>query len=149
MDVGGMSVGGFLRGGGMPTVWFRCFVSDLDAAVEFYTRHLGFAVDMRPGPGFAALSRDALQLLLNTPDGSGGAAQAMPDGRRPEPGGWNRIQLRTATFDADVEALRRAGVRFRGDVIQGNGGRQVLIEDPSGNPVELFEPMARAPRQGG
>ena len=124
----------------MPSAWVRYFVDDVDAAIAFYTVSLGFRLDMHPGPGFAAVSRGELQLLLSTPTGGGGAAQPMPEGRTPEPGGWNRIQLRTESLDADVEALRRAGVRFRGEIVQGNGGRQILIEDPAGNPIELLEP---------
>lgn len=124
----------------MPSAWVRYFVDDVDAAIAFYTGALGFAVDMHPGPGFAAVSRGGLQLLLSAVAGGGGATQAMPDGRTPEPGGWNRIQLRTEDLDAEVERLRAAGVRFRGEIVAGNGGRQVLIEDPAGNPVELLEP---------
>jgi catechol 2,3-dioxygenase-like lactoylglutathione lyase family enzyme len=122
----------------MATVWVRYIVNDVDAAIEFYER-LGFKVDMHPAPAFAALSLGELQLLLNTPTGPGGASQAMPDGRRPEPGGWNRFQLRVKDLVREVDALRRAGVRFRNDIVTGIGGKQILLEDPSGNPVELFE----------
>lgn len=124
----------------MPTAWIRYIVRDVDTAIAFYTGHLGFKVDMHPGPGFAALSRGDLQLLLNTPAGRGGAAQAMPDGQAPEPGGWNRIQLRTKDLAADVEEMRKAGVHFRNEIVNGNGGRQILLDDPSGNAIELFEP---------
>src|SRR5436190_8946092 len=122
----------------METVTVRYIVDDVDASVEFYTRHLGFEVAMRPAPGFAALTRGPLRLLLSEPRGAGGAAQAMPDGRRPEPGGWNRIQLEVADLAAKVEALRGAGAQLRGEIVHGRGGDQVLVEDPSGNPVELF-----------
>jgi catechol 2,3-dioxygenase-like lactoylglutathione lyase family enzyme len=118
----------------------RYIVDDVDAAIRFYTEQLGFAVDMHPGPGFAALSRGDLRLLLNTPAGPGGASQAMPDGRRPEPGGWNRIQLEVDDLDATVEALRDAGASFRNDVVDGRGGRQILLDDAAGNCVELFQP---------
>jgi catechol 2,3-dioxygenase-like lactoylglutathione lyase family enzyme len=118
----------------------RYIVDDVDAAIRFYTEQLGFAVDMHPGLGFAALSRGDLRLLLNTPAGPGGASQAMPDGRRPEPGGWNRIQLEVDDLDATVEALRDAGASFRNDVVEGRGGRQILLDDPAGNCVELFQP---------
>jgi catechol 2,3-dioxygenase-like lactoylglutathione lyase family enzyme len=117
----------------------RYIVSDVDAAVSFYADALGFNVDMRPAPGFAALSRGDLRLLLNRP-GAGGAGQALPGGQQPAPGGWNRIQIEVDDLDARVERLRGAGHRFRSEIVVGFGGKQVLLEDPSGNPVELFEP---------
>src|SRR3954452_15592889 len=125
---------------GMATVTVRYIVDDLDAAIGFYTERLGFEVEMHPGPAFAALSRGDLRLLLNTPAGPGGASQAMPDGRKPEPGGWNRIQLEVDDLPADIEALRAAGASFRNELVEGRGGRQILVDDPSGNCVELFEP---------
>lgn len=124
----------------MSQISVRYIVDDLDAAVGFYTTHLGFETGMRPGPGFAMLHRGDLRLLLNTPGGGGGAGQAMPDGSRPEPGGWNRFQLTVDDLDAAVGRLRDAGARFRSDVITGRGGRQLLVQDPAGNLVELFEP---------
>jgi catechol 2,3-dioxygenase-like lactoylglutathione lyase family enzyme len=98
---------------------------------------------MLPAPTFAMLSRGDLRLLLSVPSGLGGGGQSMPDGRRPEPGGWNRFQLEVRDLPAVIETLRRAGVRLRSDLITGIGGNQVLLEDPSGNPIELFEPAAR------
>jgi catechol 2,3-dioxygenase-like lactoylglutathione lyase family enzyme len=124
----------------MPTVWVRYIVEDVDAAITFYSGQLGFKVDLHPGPGFAALSRGDLPLLLNTPSGGGGASREMPDGRKPQPGGWNRIQLRVDDLARDVEALKRAGVHFRNEIVIGNGGKQILVDDPSGNAIELFEP---------
>ena len=117
----------------------RYIVDDVDAAIAFYTEHLGFGLEMHPAPTFAILSRDDFRLMLSGAKGPGGGAQAMPDGRRPEPGGWNRIQIPVADLDARVEALRTAGVHFRSDVIVGIGARQILVEDPSGNPVELYQ----------
>jgi catechol 2,3-dioxygenase-like lactoylglutathione lyase family enzyme len=119
----------------------RYIVHDVDAAIAFYTGALGFTVDMHPAPGFAALSLGELRLLLNRP-GAGGAGQAMADGRLPEPGGWNRIQIEVDDLASVVERLQSAGVRFRSEVVIGNGGSQVLVEDPSGNPIELFAPRA-------
>jgi catechol 2,3-dioxygenase-like lactoylglutathione lyase family enzyme len=124
----------------MTHVSVRYIVDDADAAVDFYRDGLGFEVAMRPGPGFAVLTRGSLRLLLSEPTGPGGAAQAMPDGRRPEPGGWNRIQLEVADLEHEVETLRGTGARFRNEIVHGRGGDQVLVEDPSGNPVELFQP---------
>jgi predicted enzyme related to lactoylglutathione lyase len=124
----------------MSKVNIRYIVKDVDAVIPFYTDMLGFKVDMHPAPGFASLSRGDLQLLLNRP-GAGGAGQAMPDGQVPVPGGWNRIQIEVEDIEATVEKLRRAGGRFRNDIVIGNGGKQVLIEDPSGNPIELFQPL--------
>lgn len=121
-------------------VHVRYVVKDVDAATEFYNTFLGFTVEANPTPGFAVLARGELRLLLSAPTGSGGAAQAMPDGRMPEPGGWNRLQLRVEDLDAAVVTLRGAGVPLRSEVVTGRGGRQVLVDDPSGNPVELFEP---------
>jgi catechol 2,3-dioxygenase-like lactoylglutathione lyase family enzyme len=123
----------------MATVSVRYIAEDVDAAIEFYTRHLGFGVEMHPAPGFAILSRGGLRLLLNAP-GAGGAGQDMPDGRKPEPGGWNRIQLEVQDLAAEVESLRNSGAHFRNEIIGGRGGKQILLEDPSGNPIELFEP---------
>jgi catechol 2,3-dioxygenase-like lactoylglutathione lyase family enzyme len=120
-------------------------VDDVDAAIAFYTQHLGFQVQMHPAPEFAALSRGDLRLLLSAPRGQRGGAQAMPDGRRPEPGGWNRILVDVEDLAAVVESLRQRGARFRNDIVTGIGGKQILLDDPSGNPVELFQP---APRDG-
>jgi catechol 2,3-dioxygenase-like lactoylglutathione lyase family enzyme len=124
----------------------RYIVNDVDEAIAFYTRHLGFNVSAQSGPNFALLARDNLQLVLSPPRGPGGGSQPMPDGRRPEPGGWNRIIVQSSKLEDDVAAMRKAGVAFRNDIVGGPGGRQILIEDPSGNPVELFEPAPDSAR---
>jgi len=123
----------------METVNLRYIVDDVAAAIEFYRDALGFTVDMHPAPGFAGLSRGPLCLLLNAP-GAGGAGTSMPDRRVPAPGGWNRFQFVVEDLDATVEDLRGRGCAFRSEIIQGNGGRQIIVDAPSGNPVELFEP---------
>ena len=120
------------------TVHVRYMVDDVGAAVTFYTTHLGFSVLTNYGPAFADVKRGNLRLLLSGPTSSAG--RPMPDGRQPGPGGWNRILIQVADLDATVESLRRAGVHFRDDRPSGVGVRQVLLEDPSGNPIELFEP---------
>jgi glyoxylase I family protein len=124
----------------------RYIVNDVEAAVAFYTRHLGFSESAPSGPDFALLTRENLQLVLSPPKGPGGGSQPMPDGRRPEPGGWNRIIVKSSDLEGDVNALKKAGVKFRNDIVAGPGGRQILIEDPSGNLVELFEPGGESGR---
>ena len=114
----------------------RYFVTDVDEAIDFYCNRLGFHVDLPLAPGFAGLARDDLRLLLHEP-GVGGAGKA---GGAPTPGGWNRFQIVAADLDATVERLAAQGATFRGEIVEGPGGRQILIEDPSGNPVELFQP---------
>jgi catechol 2,3-dioxygenase-like lactoylglutathione lyase family enzyme len=117
----------------------RYIVNDVDAAIAFYTTQLGFQVDMHPAPPFAMLSRGGLQLLLSAPSGMGGGGKILSGDRRPEPGGWNRFQLVVDDLEAEIARLRAAGVAFRSDLIEGVGGNQALIEDPSGNPIELFQ----------
>ena len=117
----------------------RYIVDDVDAAIGFYRDVLGFDVVMHPAPTFAMLSRGDLRLLLSAPSGQGGGGQAMPDGTSPEPGGWNRIQLEVTGLAGEVERLRAAGAPFRNEIVEGVGGDQILLEDPSGNLVELFE----------
>ena len=124
----------------MSRVNVRYIVNDVDKVIPFYTDMLGFKVEMHPAPGFASLSRGDLQLLLNRP-GAGAAGQAMPDSQLPTPGGWNRIQIEVEDLEAIVEKLKSAGGRFRNAIVTGNGGKQILIEDPSGNPIELFQPF--------
>jgi catechol 2,3-dioxygenase-like lactoylglutathione lyase family enzyme len=126
------------------TVGVRYIVDDVDAAVAFYTGHLGFTVELRPAPGFAMLARGPLRLLLSAP-GAGGAGQAASDGSRPAPGGWNRIQVTVDDVASLHSRLAAAGVKFRTGIVEGNGGKQALAEDPAGNPVELFQPR---PREG-
>ena len=118
----------------------RYMVHDVDAAIAFYCDQLGFREVMHPAPTFAMIARNDLRLTLSVPGGGPGGGQAMPDGTLPAPGGWNRISLEVADLEADVDRLRAAGVAFRNDVVTGVGGKQILVEDPSGNPVELFEP---------
>jgi catechol 2,3-dioxygenase-like lactoylglutathione lyase family enzyme len=125
----------------MATVAVRYIVDDVDAAIAFYCEHLGFREVMHPAPTFAMLSRGDLRLNLSAPSREGGGGQAMPDGSVPRPGGWNRFTLEVDDLEAVVERLRRAGVRLRSDIVVGVGGHQVLVEDPSGNPVELFQPI--------
>jgi catechol 2,3-dioxygenase-like lactoylglutathione lyase family enzyme len=117
----------------------RYIVDDVPAAVAFYGK-LGFKVDGQFGGTFAALSRGDVQLLLSPTKGPGGASQPMPNGQRPAPGGWNRIVLNTPDIQAEVARLRNEGVHFRNDIITGLGGKQILVDDPSGNPIELFQP---------
>jgi catechol 2,3-dioxygenase-like lactoylglutathione lyase family enzyme len=124
----------------MSKVAVRYIVNDVAATIPFYTGLLGFKLDMHPAPGFASLSRGDLQLLLNRP-GAGGAGLAMPAGQHPAPGGWNRIQIEVADLEATVEKLKGEGARFRNDIVTGNGGKQILVDDPSGNAVELFQPF--------
>jgi catechol 2,3-dioxygenase-like lactoylglutathione lyase family enzyme len=124
----------------MATVSVRYIVHDVDTAIAFYGEHLGFEVARRPAPDFAMLARGDLRLLLNAVGGGGGASQPMPDGTSPDPGGWNRIQLEVEDLVGAVEALRDAGAQFRNEIVIGRGGSQILVEDPSGNPVELFQP---------
>jgi catechol 2,3-dioxygenase-like lactoylglutathione lyase family enzyme len=125
----------------MTTVNVRYMVDDVDAAIAFYTTHLGFTLLTRQAPAFADVARGDLRLLLSGRTSSAG--RPMPDGRQPVAGGWNRIQLIADDLVAEVERLRGAGLRFRNDIVRGPGGAQVLIEDPAGNPIELFQPAAR------
>jgi len=127
----------------MTTVSVRYIVDDVDAAIAFYTRHLGLAEVMHPAPTFAMLARGEFRLLLSAPSGVGGGGQAMPDGTMPAPGGWNRFSLEVSDLATMVQTLRGEGVRMRNDIVTGVGGKQVLLDDPSGNPVELFEPTPR------
>jgi catechol 2,3-dioxygenase-like lactoylglutathione lyase family enzyme len=124
----------------MASVGVRYIVDDVDAAIEFYCGQLGFQEDMHPAPTFAMLSRGELRLALSAPGGGPGGGQAMPDGTLPAPGGWNRFQLEVSDLAAIVDELRRRGARFRSDIVAGTGGNQIVVDDPSGNPVELFEP---------
>jgi catechol 2,3-dioxygenase-like lactoylglutathione lyase family enzyme len=124
----------------MATVSVRYIVDDVDTAIAFYCGHLGFEEKMHPAPTFAMLTRGDLRLVLSTPSGAGGGGQAMPDGTRPEPGGWNRFMLELEDLSTTIAALRGAGVHFRNDIVTGVGGNQILLDDPSGNPIELFEP---------
>lgn len=130
----------------MATVQVRYIVNDVDAAIAFYCSQLGFREEMHPAPTFAMLSRGELRLVLSKPGGGPGGGQAMPDGRVPEPGGWNRFAVEVADINATVAALRKAGAHFRNDIVVGVGGKQILVDDPSGNPVELFEPTIDAAR---
>ena len=116
----------------------RYLVDDVDAVLEFYTATLGFELEKRWGAPFAIVTRGDLQLWVSGPQSS--AARPMPDGRKPEPGGWNRLVIEVEDLPSYVENLREEGVTFRGELVDGPGGKQVLIEDPSGNPIELFEP---------
>ena len=125
----------------MPTVQVRYIVHDVDEAIAFYCTHLGFHEVMHPAPAFAMLTRGDLRLVLSAPNPGAGGGQSMPDGRVQEPGGWNRFAVEVDDLAATVDALRKAGVRFRNDIVTGVGGKQILVEDPSGNPVELFQPI--------
>src|SRR6476469_2593678 len=124
----------------MASVSVRYIVNDVDAAISFYCGRLGFEEVMHPAPAFAMLSRGDLRLTLSAPGGGAGGGQAMPDGTLPEPGGWNRFALEVTDLAATVAQLRGNGARFRNEIVTGVGGKQILVEDPSGNPVELFEP---------
>lgn len=124
----------------MATVSVRYIVDDVDVAIEFYCGLLGFREVMHPAPAFAMLARGDLRLVLSAPGGGPGGGQAMPDGTVPTPGGWNRFQLEMDDLEEAVQRLRARGTRFRNDIVVGVGGKQVLVEDPAGNPVELFEP---------
>jgi catechol 2,3-dioxygenase-like lactoylglutathione lyase family enzyme len=133
----------------MATVSLRYIVDDVDAAIAFYCQRLGFQEVMHPAPTFAMLSRGDLRLVLTAPGGGPGGGQAMPDGTVPEPGGWNRFQLEVDDLEATVADLRAHGARFRNEIVVGVGGNQILVEDPSGNPVELFEPTRDEARLSG
>jgi catechol 2,3-dioxygenase-like lactoylglutathione lyase family enzyme len=130
----------------MASVQVRYIVRDVDAAIAFYTTHLGFQLDMHPAPSFAMLSRGELRLALSAPNPQAGGGQSMPDGTEPQPGGWNRFAIQVDDIESAVARLRSAGIRFRNDIVNGVGGKQVLVDDPSGNPVELFEPTRREAR---
>src|SRR5215469_1005451 len=124
----------------MATVRVRYMVNQLGPAVEFYTKYLGFEVKQQAAPNFAMLSRGNLELVLSTPFGPGGAAKPMADGRKAEPGGWNRIIINVTDLPAEVARLRKAQLHFRNDIVSGPGGSEILLDDPSGNPIELFQP---------
>jgi len=130
----------------MTTVSVRYIVSDVGEAIDFYCRHLGFREDMHPAPSFAMLSRGDLRLVLSAPGGGPGGGQAMPDGTLPAPGGWNRFSLEVIDLEDMVRTLRGHGAHFRNDIVSGVGGKQILLEDPSGNPIELFEPTMQQAR---
>ncbi len=124
----------------MAQVSVRYIVDDVDAAIDFYCRQLDFEEVMHPAPSFAMLTNGDLRLVLTAPGGGPGGGQAMPDGVLPEPGGWNRFQLQVDDIESVVARLREDGAPFRNEIVTGVGGKQVLVEDPAGNPVELFEP---------
>ena len=123
----------------MATVQIRYIVDDVEAAIQFYTQQLGFKLEMHPAPSFAMLSRNDLRLVLSAPNPSGGGGQPMPDGTRQKPGGWNRFAIEVSDISKMAEMLRKAGAHFRNNIIAGVGGKQIIVDDPSGNPIEIFE----------
>ena len=125
----------------MSSVSIRYMIDDVPAAIAFYTMHLGFEVELDASPAFASVTRDGVRLLLSGKTSSG--RRAMPDGREPVPGGWNRIHIQVADLAAEVNRLREAGLKFRNSIITGPGGSQIILDDPSGNPVELFQPDSK------
>ena len=125
----------------MSTVSIRYMIDDIPAAIQFYTTYLEFSLDLDASPAFASVSRDGVRLLLSGKTSSG--RQAMPDGREPVPGGWNRIHIQVEDLAAEVKRLREAGLKFRNEIVKGPGGSQILLDDPSGNPVELFQPSKK------
>ena len=128
----------------MSTTSVRYIVDDVDAAIEFYCGRLGFELQMHPDPAFAMLTRGDLRLVLVSPvgpDHPGGGSRPMPDGTTQQPGGWNRIMLQVADLEGVIEELRPQGVRFRNEIVTGIGSKQILVQDPAGNVVELFEPI--------
>ena len=132
----------------MAAVQIRYIVKDVDSAISFYRDRLGFEVVMHPAPAFAMLKNGALRLVLSAPSPAGGGGAPMPDGRQQEPGGWNRFAIQVEDIVAKVETLQRAGVKFRNDIVTGTGGKQIIAEDPSGNPIELFQPIIQEARLG-
>jgi catechol 2,3-dioxygenase-like lactoylglutathione lyase family enzyme len=124
----------------MAKVQVRYIVNDVDEAIQFYTIHLGFILVMHPAPPFAMLSRNDLRLVLSAPNPSGGGGRSMPDGSQQAPGGWNRFAIEVNDLSTFIKPLQKAGVHFRNEIVTGVGGKQVIIDDPSGNPIELFEP---------
>jgi catechol 2,3-dioxygenase-like lactoylglutathione lyase family enzyme len=132
----------------MPSVSVRYIVDDVDAAIRFYVDHLGFDEVMHPAPTFAMLARGDLRLVLSKPGGGPGGGAAMPDGAIPTPGGWNRFAIEIDDIDRLLATLTNAGIHARSDVIDGVGGRQVIIDDPSGNPIELFQPTITEAKLG-
>ncbi len=132
----------------MATVQVRYIVKDVDAAVAFYCRQLGFTEVMHPAPAFAMVTRGDLRLVLSAPNPAAGGGQPMPDGRQQEPGGWNRFATEVDDLEGTVEKLRQAGATFRNKIVTGVGGKQILVEDPSGNPIELFQPTSAQARLG-
>ncbi len=133
----------------MASVQVRYIVNDVDAAISFYCGQLGFHEDMHPAPAFAMLSLDELRLVLSAPNPDAGGGQAMPDGTQQEPGGWNRFAVQVSDLEETVHKLRAAGATFRNEIVTGVGGKQIIVEDPSGNPVELFQPILPEARLGG
>jgi catechol 2,3-dioxygenase-like lactoylglutathione lyase family enzyme len=125
----------------MAAISVRYIVDDVDRAIDFYCRQLGFQEIMHPAPTFAMLSLGDLRQVLSAAGGGPGGGQAMPDGTLPKPGGWNRFQLEVGDIEAIVARLRENGARFRNDIVAGVGGKQIIVEDPAGNPIELFEPV--------
>jgi catechol 2,3-dioxygenase-like lactoylglutathione lyase family enzyme len=133
----------------MATVQVRYIVKDVDAAIAFYVQKLGFLEVMHPAPAFAMLTRGDLRLVLSAPNPSAGGGQPMPDGRQQEPGGWNRFAIEVDDLEGMVQQLRKAGATFRNDIVTGVGGKQIVLDDPSGNPIELFQPTAPEARFSG
>lgn len=125
----------------MAKVQVRYIVNNVDEAIPFYTKHLGFTLEMHPAPPFAMLSRNDLRLVLSAPNPAAGGGQPMPGGIPQMPGGWNRFAIEVENIAAVVEKLKNAGVHFRNDIVSGVGGKQIIVDDPSGNPIELFEPV--------
>jgi catechol 2,3-dioxygenase-like lactoylglutathione lyase family enzyme len=132
----------------MATVQVRYIVHDVSAAIGFYTSLLDFRLEMHPAPPFAMLSRGDLRLVLSAPNAAAGGGQSLPGGIGPEPGGWNRFAIEVPDLAAMVDALRKSGAHFRNEIVTGIGGKQILLEDPSGNPIELFQPLVREAQFG-
>ena len=133
----------------MAKVRVRYIVNNVDEATQFYTKHLGFKLEMHPAPPFAILSRNDLRLVLSASNPAAGGGQPMPGGIQQTPGGWNRFAIEVDNIAAVVEALQNAGVHFRNNIVSGVGGKQIIVDDSSGNPVELFEPVLQEARMGG